>query len=128
MKAVTTARGKTQVAVQAVPHVVAIERVGDMPEHEQPLLQLESEGGFTRAAQAGQPDGRRILAQQLRPFFRGDFPFDPGNVAADYLNVFRCCVFSFFDLHSRASVFDLQNGQLAFGFRPDFTVPAGGRT
>ena len=77
--------GEAQVLVQAVADVVAVEHVGQVAALDQGVLEGEGDGALARAAQAGEPDGRALLLEQLLAVLAADVAFVPGDVRCSNL-------------------------------------------
>src|SRR5688572_19082625 len=80
--------GKSQVLVQPVADVVAVEPVGMLLHVKQHLLEDDGDGGFAAGAQARHPDRHALLPEKSLALLAGDGTFVPGDV--------RCFLFGHF--------------------------------
>ncbi len=58
---------ETKIAVQAMPHVVAVQNHGALAQGVKPLLDQICHGRFTRARQTGEPEDTGLLAVEGGP-------------------------------------------------------------
>ena len=84
----TVGRGKTQIPVQAVADIVAVEHIGQLTAFDQGMLEGESDGALAGTAESGEPDGCPILGEQFLPVLALDVPFVPGDVGCTYFGHF----------------------------------------
>jgi hypothetical protein len=59
--------GKTEVAGEAMPDIVAVQHVAGVTQLDQPAFQFIGDRGLARPGQAREPDGDGLLPEHVRP-------------------------------------------------------------